>query len=283
MFTRWLSSVRSDVCSNELTRSTTWVLGAEPVGDLSADHRHQDLRRLQPPVLLQQHELIPFEVAVRGEQEGHVDLFAFEGAHGQGASGIERPELHEAQSIDPLERGVFRAVNDVPDLINPPLWVVMQFGDGAAIALVALAALAWRRFRLALGPGVAGLTVYFLDKGEARGQPAPAGGAPTRRPDPGRPGHRPRLPLGPCRCRLCPGGYRLALRRSQVALGLLSRGRGGLCGPRLRGVPTSPRRRGWGGARHRRWAAVRRRTVRAPPLCPVPGRGRLRVPAAAES
>lgn len=69
------------------------------------------------------------------------------------------------EHVPALERGVFRFVNDLPELFYRPIWVVMQFGNGAAIAVVALIALLWRRFRLSLGLGVAGLTVYFLDKG----------------------------------------------------------------------------------------------------------------------
>jgi membrane-associated phospholipid phosphatase len=38
----------------------------------------------------------------------------------------------------------------------------MQFGNGLAIAVVAVVALAWRRFRLAVGLGIAGLSVYLL-------------------------------------------------------------------------------------------------------------------------
>ncbi|MBA2751244.1 MAG: phosphatase PAP2 family protein, partial [Actinobacteria bacterium] len=69
------------------------------------------------------------------------------------------------EHVPALERGVFRFVNDLPELFYRPIWVIMQFGNGAAIAVVALIALLWRRFRLSLGLGVAGLTVYFLDKG----------------------------------------------------------------------------------------------------------------------
>ncbi len=69
------------------------------------------------------------------------------------------------QHVPAWERAIFGFVNDLPELLYRPVWVIMQFGNGAAIAGVALVALLWRHFRLALGLGVAGLTVYFLDKG----------------------------------------------------------------------------------------------------------------------
>jgi undecaprenyl-diphosphatase len=60
------------------------------------------------------------------------------------------------------ERSVFRAVNDLPDVLYRPVWVVMQLGNSLAIAGAAVVALVLRRFRLAIGLGVAGASVYFL-------------------------------------------------------------------------------------------------------------------------
>lgn len=68
------------------------------------------------------------------------------------------------QHVSALERTVFRPINDLPDLIYRPAWAVMQFGNALAIAGVAVAALLWRRFRLALALGIAGLAVYLLAK-----------------------------------------------------------------------------------------------------------------------
>ena len=56
------------------------------------------------------------------------------------------------QNVPAWERGIFRAVNDLPELFYRPVWVIMQFGNGAAIAVVALIALVWRHYRLAVGP-----------------------------------------------------------------------------------------------------------------------------------
>jgi undecaprenyl-diphosphatase len=68
------------------------------------------------------------------------------------------------QNVPAFERSLFRAVNDLPGWVYPPIWPVMQFGNGLAPAVVALAAVFWRRFRLASGLAFAGLAVYLLDK-----------------------------------------------------------------------------------------------------------------------
>jgi len=60
------------------------------------------------------------------------------------------------------ERAFFRAINDLPDFLYPPVWVVMQFGSFWAIVAVGAVALAFRRFRLAVGLAIAGVSVYLL-------------------------------------------------------------------------------------------------------------------------
>jgi len=60
------------------------------------------------------------------------------------------------------ERTVFRAINNLPDFLYPPVWVVMQFGSFWAIVAVGAVALAFRRFRLAVGLAIAGVSVYLL-------------------------------------------------------------------------------------------------------------------------
>lgn len=60
------------------------------------------------------------------------------------------------------ERPVFRAINDLPAFLYPPVWVVMQFGSFWAIVAVGVVALAFRRFRLAIGLAIAGVSVYLL-------------------------------------------------------------------------------------------------------------------------
>ena len=60
------------------------------------------------------------------------------------------------------EAAIFRAINGLPDFLYPPVWVVMQFGSFFAIGVVAVVALVSRRFRLAIGLGIAGVSVYLL-------------------------------------------------------------------------------------------------------------------------
>jgi undecaprenyl-diphosphatase len=60
------------------------------------------------------------------------------------------------------ERSVFRAINDLPAFLYPPVWVVMQFGSFWAIVGGGVVALAFRRFRLAIGLAIAGVSVYLL-------------------------------------------------------------------------------------------------------------------------
>jgi len=60
------------------------------------------------------------------------------------------------------ERSAFRVINDLPDFLYPTVWVVMQFGSFWAIVAVGAVALAFRRFRLAIGLALAGISVYVL-------------------------------------------------------------------------------------------------------------------------
>jgi len=59
--------------------------------------------------------------------------------------------------ISGAERHVFRWVNDLPDALYWPTAVVMQAGNVVAVLVAALLALAFRRYRLAIGLAVAGL------------------------------------------------------------------------------------------------------------------------------
>lgn len=64
--------------------------------------------------------------------------------------------------VDPLERNVFRLVNELPDEIEPMLWLVMQLGSITAVPVVALVALWRRRPRLARDVAAAGVLAYGL-------------------------------------------------------------------------------------------------------------------------
>ena len=64
--------------------------------------------------------------------------------------------------ISGAERHVFRWVNDLPDALYWPTAVVMQAGNVVAVLVAALLALAFRRYRLAIGLAVAGLGAYVV-------------------------------------------------------------------------------------------------------------------------
>src|SRR3954447_11569604 len=76
-----------------------------------------------------------------------------------------------------FERDVFRIVNDLPEIVFPVVWAVMQLGNVLAVPVVAGAALLARRFRMARDLLVSGLLAYFaadLVKGVV-GRERPAG------------------------------------------------------------------------------------------------------------
>jgi membrane-associated phospholipid phosphatase len=66
--------------------------------------------------------------------------------------------------VEPLEADAFRLINDLPSLPFPLVWVPMQLGNFLVVPIAVLVALAFRRWRLALGLGLAGAGVYVLAK-----------------------------------------------------------------------------------------------------------------------
>ncbi len=83
-----------------------------------------------------------------------------------------------------FERDVFRLVNDLPQLLFPVVWAVMQLGNVVAVPVLALLAAGWRRMRMAgdlmiamsRDLAVAGTAAYFLARyikdAVGRGRPA---------------------------------------------------------------------------------------------------------------
>jgi glycosyltransferase 2 family protein len=75
-----------------------------------------------------------------------------------------------------LEASIFRAVNDLPQGLNTAVWPFMQYGTFITIPALALVALLFRRFRLAVAIALAGVGVYLVAlvvKGVVdRGRPA---------------------------------------------------------------------------------------------------------------
>lgn len=69
-----------------------------------------------------------------------------------------------ADSISDLEADLFRLINDLPSLPFVVVWAPMQLGNFLVVPVAVLAALAFRRWRLALGLGLAGVGVYVLAK-----------------------------------------------------------------------------------------------------------------------
>src|SRR5215213_2285928 len=63
--------------------------------------------------------------------------------------------------ISLLERDLFRLVNDLPPLIKPVVWVVMQLGAVLAVPAVAAVAVLTRRFRLARDLLISGGLAYL--------------------------------------------------------------------------------------------------------------------------
>lgn len=63
--------------------------------------------------------------------------------------------------ISLLERDAFRIVNDLPSVVLPVVWAVMQLGNVVAVPTLAGVALLTRRFRLARDLAVSGVLAYL--------------------------------------------------------------------------------------------------------------------------
>ena len=71
-------------------------------------------------------------------------------------------KLVNRNHIDELEIDAFRLVNDLPGVLYPLVWVVMQLCNVLVVPLLAGVAALTRRFRLAVNLAVAGFGCYFL-------------------------------------------------------------------------------------------------------------------------
>jgi glycosyltransferase 2 family protein len=71
-------------------------------------------------------------------------------------------KLVNRNHIDELEVDAFRLVNDLPGMLYPAMWTVMQLGNVLAVPVLAAVAALTRRFRLATNLAVAGLGCYLL-------------------------------------------------------------------------------------------------------------------------
>jgi undecaprenyl-diphosphatase len=71
-------------------------------------------------------------------------------------------KLVDRNHIDELEVDAFRLVNDLPGVLYPLVWAVMQLGNVLVVPVLAAAAALWRRYRLAVNVTLAGFGCYFL-------------------------------------------------------------------------------------------------------------------------
>ena len=71
-------------------------------------------------------------------------------------------KLVNRNHIDELEIDAFRLVNDLPGILYPLLWMVMQLGNVLVVPVLAGVAALTRRYRLAVNLAVAGFGCYFL-------------------------------------------------------------------------------------------------------------------------
>lgn len=82
----------------------------------------------------------------------------------------------DERSLSGAERSAFDAVNGVPAVPFGPVWLLMQAGNFAAVAVAAAVALVARRLRLAAGLAVAGALAYagakVVKQFVTRGRPA---------------------------------------------------------------------------------------------------------------
>ena len=78
--------------------------------------------------------------------------------------------------VDPAEHAVFRSINDLPNALHPPVYVLMQAGSlGAVFAVAGVAKIAGKN-RLAAASAVAGTAVWggckIVKRWVGRGRPA---------------------------------------------------------------------------------------------------------------
>ncbi len=70
--------------------------------------------------------------------------------------------LAQRGELSQFERNLFRLVNDLPGIVFPVVWVVMQLGNVVAVPVVAALAAGTRRLRMARDLLVSGLLAYVV-------------------------------------------------------------------------------------------------------------------------
>ncbi|MFI0411746.1 lysylphosphatidylglycerol synthase domain-containing protein [Actinomadura sp. 3N508] len=81
-----------------------------------------------------------------------------------------------SRGVPGWDADLFRLVNDLPDAIEPPMWLLMQAGWLGAVAIAALGAVLLRRFRLAVTLCGGGTLAWIAAKAvkDVSGRPRPA-------------------------------------------------------------------------------------------------------------
>lgn len=73
--------------------------------------------------------------------------------------------LHvDGNHVSEAETAVFRVINEFPSVIYWPAWVVMQLGNLIAVPAVAIVALLFRRYRLAIASLIVGVGKWYSSR-----------------------------------------------------------------------------------------------------------------------
>jgi membrane-associated phospholipid phosphatase len=81
-----------------------------------------------------------------------------------------------SRGVPGWDADLFRLINDLPDAVELPIWLLMQAGWVGAVAVAASAAAAFRRFRFAVTLAMGGTLAWALAKvvKDVSGRPRPA-------------------------------------------------------------------------------------------------------------
>jgi len=81
-----------------------------------------------------------------------------------GATVLVGSALLAERGVYGWEVAIFQAVNGLPGILRPLLWVLNQYGTAITIPVATVVALAFRRWVLAAALAISGVTVYVLAK-----------------------------------------------------------------------------------------------------------------------
>jgi membrane-associated phospholipid phosphatase len=155
-----------------------WV---RALGRLGGDHRDSRVARATPVraalggaglAAMSAQDVRPSEDADRAQRRGTEVLLLVSAVVVLAVSAVPA----QRGRVSGVERTVFRWVNDLPQALYGPVAVIMQLGNVLTVLVVAVIAVALRRYRLAIGLALAGLGAYaiakFVKDSVKRGRPA---------------------------------------------------------------------------------------------------------------